>query len=78
MPHESRATLIAKAIIEDGEIRQVSYIPCYINKNSEPEIVSHGDPRGKKVFNYIKDISRSEELPVRFSWDEDEVLVQEQ
>jgi hypothetical protein len=77
MPHESRATLIAKALIEDGKIKRVSYIPCYINKWSEPEIVTRQDPRGQEVFNYMEDISRSEELPVKFSWDGDEVVIQQ-
>ena len=76
MPRESRATLIAKAIIEDGEIKQVSYIPCYINKMSEPEIVTRQDPRGQEVYNYLEDISRSEDLSVNFAWDGDEVLIQ--
>jgi poly-gamma-glutamate capsule biosynthesis protein CapA/YwtB (metallophosphatase superfamily) len=77
MPHESRATLIVKAAIENGDIRRVSFIPCYVNRNSEPEIVSRDDSRGQEVFNYVKDISASEGLAVRFSWDGDEVLVQE-
>jgi hypothetical protein len=75
MPRESRATLIVKAIIEDRKIRQVSYLPCYINKNSEPEIVTRQDPRGQEVFNYIEDISRSEDLPVHFTWQNDEVVI---
>ena len=75
MPHEARATLIGKATIEDGEVKRVSYIPCYINKWSEPEIVTRSDAMGQEVFNYIVDISRSESLPVNFSWDGDEVLI---
>jgi hypothetical protein len=27
------------------------------------------------VFNYIEDISRSEGLPIHFSWEGDEVLI---
>lgn len=75
MPRESRATLIAKVIIEEGKIKRVSYLPCYINKQSEPEIVTRSDTRGQEVFNYVEDISRSEELPVHFAWDGDEVLI---
>jgi hypothetical protein len=74
-PHESRATLIVKALIEDGKINRISYIPCYVNRNAEPEIVKPGNDRAKEVFNYLEDISRSEKLPVHFSWDGDEVLV---
>jgi hypothetical protein len=67
--------MIVKAIIENGTINRLSYIPCYINKNSEPEIVGKDDARGQEVYNYVEDISRSENLPVHFSWDGDEVLV---
>jgi poly-gamma-glutamate capsule biosynthesis protein CapA/YwtB (metallophosphatase superfamily) len=74
-PPEARATLIVKAVIEEGKIRRLSYIPCYVNKNAEPEIVGWSDIRGQKVFNYLEDISRSEKLAVHFSWDGDEVLV---
>ena len=72
---EHRKTLIAKAVIEGGEIKRVSYIPCYINEQTEPEIVTRSDPRGQDVFNYMEDVSRSEGFNVRFSWDGDEVLI---
>ena len=72
---EGKATLIAKALIEDGEIKRVSYFPCYVNRKAEPEIVTCTDPKGQEVFNYIEDISRSEGLPVHFAWKGDEVLI---
>jgi poly-gamma-glutamate synthesis protein (capsule biosynthesis protein) len=75
-PREARATLIAKAVVEDGEIKSVSYIPVYVNTNAEPEIVKPGDAKAKIVYEYMEDISRSEGLPVRFSWAGDEVLIQ--
>jgi len=73
---EAKHSLIVKAIIEDGKIKQVSYIPCFVNKRAEPEIVTRNDPRGRDVFDYMTDISQSEGLPVHFSWDGDEVLIQ--
>jgi poly-gamma-glutamate capsule biosynthesis protein CapA/YwtB (metallophosphatase superfamily) len=73
---ERMKTMIARAVIEDGKIARVSYIPCYINENSEPVIVKKDEPKGQEVFDYVADISRSEELPVSFTWDGDsEVLV---
>jgi poly-gamma-glutamate capsule biosynthesis protein CapA/YwtB (metallophosphatase superfamily) len=75
LPRESRRTMIVKAIIEDGAVRQISYIPCFINRNSEPEIVTRDNPLGQEVYDYIEDISRSENLPVSFAWDGDEVLI---
>jgi len=72
---ERRNTLIAKFIIKDGKIDRISYIPCYINEKSEPVIQKRSDSLGQQVFDYIDRISVSENLPVHFAWDGDEVLV---
>lgn len=73
---EAKHTLIVKAVIEEGRINQVSYIPCFVNKRAEPEIVTRQDPRGRDVFEYVESISKSEGLSVHFTWDRDEVLIQ--
>ncbi len=72
---EARTTMIAKIIIERGKIKKVSYIPCYINKWSQPEIMTRSDPRGEEVFSYIEKISRSQNLSTNFIWEGDEVLI---
>ena len=72
---EARNTIIAKVIIEGGKIKKVSYIPCYISEEGEPEIVIRNDIKGKGVFNYIKKISRSQNLPTKFIWEGDEVVI---
>jgi poly-gamma-glutamate capsule biosynthesis protein CapA/YwtB (metallophosphatase superfamily) len=75
LPHESRRTMIVKALIEDGKIERVSYIPCFVNKNAEPEILKRNSPLAQEVYDYFEDISRSENLPVNFAWDGDEVII---
>ena len=72
---EAKNTLIAKAVLENGEIKRVSYIPCCINQREEPEIVTRDDPRGQEVYDYVADISSSESLTVQFAWEGDEVLI---
>jgi poly-gamma-glutamate capsule biosynthesis protein CapA/YwtB (metallophosphatase superfamily) len=72
---EARNTIIAKAIIEGGKIKKVSYIPCYINEAAEPEIVTHNDIKGKGVFDYIEKISRDQNLFTKFVWEGDEVVI---
>ena len=67
--------MIVKAVIEDGEIKRISYIPCFVNKDAEPEIVTRDNPRAQQVYDYFEDISYSEGLSVSFAWDGDEVLV---
>lgn len=75
LPHESRRTMIVKALIEGGKLKRVSYIPCFVNKNAEPEIVTRNSSAAREVYDYFEDISRSENLPVNFAWDRDEVLI---
>ena len=75
LSRESRSTFIVKAVIESGKIQRLSYIPCFVNKNSEPEIVTRNSLLGQEVFNYIQDISNSEKLPVHFAWEGDEVVI---
>jgi hypothetical protein len=73
--HDRRKTMIAKAVIEDGTIARVSYIPCYERDDKEPEIVKRSDPRGQDVFSYVEEITQSEGLSAHFEWDGDEVVV---
>jgi poly-gamma-glutamate capsule biosynthesis protein CapA/YwtB (metallophosphatase superfamily) len=72
---EARSTIMAKVIIEGGEIKKVSYIPCYINENSEPEIVTYGNSKGEEVFSYMEYISRRQNLNTNLDWEGDEVVI---
>ena len=73
---ESKATLIAKAVIADKKVQKVSYIPTYIGPRSEPELVARQDPRGQEVFNYVQHITEKQNLNAVFEWDGDsEVIV---
>jgi poly-gamma-glutamate capsule biosynthesis protein CapA/YwtB (metallophosphatase superfamily) len=73
--HDALKTLVAKAYIQDGKIRKVTYIPTYITPNLEPEVLTRKDPRAQEVFDYIKHISDEQDLHVNFAWDGDEVLI---
>jgi hypothetical protein len=68
-------SMIVKALIEDGKIERVSYLPCFVNKQYEPEIKTKSDPLGQDIYNYVTDISHSEHLKANFSWDGDEVVI---
>jgi len=72
---DARKTVIAKTYIQNRSIRKVTYIPAYINPDIEPEVVTRKEARAQEVFDYIKQISESQDLEVKFSWDGDEVLI---
>lgn len=75
--YDALKTLVAKAYIRDKKIQKVTYLPAYINPDLEPEVLTRKDPRAQEVFDYVTQISEDQELKVRFSWDEDEVLINE-
>jgi hypothetical protein len=71
---EAKHTMIAKCIIEAGEIKRVSYLPCLINKQGQPEILKR-EGRGQQVFDYMDKITRGAGLNARYTWEGDEVLI---
>jgi poly-gamma-glutamate synthesis protein (capsule biosynthesis protein) len=56
-------------------ISRVSYLPCIVNKQGQPELLGN-DSRGDEVFNYMEKITREAALNVSYQWLGDEVLVQ--
>ncbi|UCB44092.1 MAG: CapA family protein [Dehalococcoidales bacterium] len=77
LPPDSRKTMIAKCVITDKEIKNVSFLPTYINKQSQPEILSSQDERFGEVVGYMEEITRDQELNAKYVIEGDEVLIQE-
>lgn len=74
-PRDSRKSIIVRAAVENKKIARVSYLPVYINRNAEPEIVLRQDPRFEEVASYMKDITESQGLNARYQIDGDDVFV---
>ncbi len=73
-PPDSNKTMIARCAVEDGHISRVSFFPCLINKQGQPEVLKR-DERGQQVFDYVDRISRKAGLNASYEWDGDEVVV---
>jgi len=71
---EAKQTMIAKCVIEDKKISRISYLPCLIDKQGRPEILGHSE-RGRKIFDYVEEITRKADLNASYAWDGDEVLI---
>ena len=71
---EGDQTIIAKCTIDDRKISRVSYFPCLINKQRQPEILKN-DERGQQVFDYVDKITRAAGLNTRYEWEGDEVVI---
>jgi poly-gamma-glutamate capsule biosynthesis protein CapA/YwtB (metallophosphatase superfamily) len=77
-PPESRMTLIARATLTRTGAQQVGFLPAYINRNAQPEILAAGDPRFDEIVRYMRRVSESQGLPVRLVPEGDVVWVRQQ
>jgi poly-gamma-glutamate synthesis protein (capsule biosynthesis protein) len=74
-PDDARMTLVVKARIDDGGVAAVSFLPTYVNRAAQPEIVAEGDPRFTQVVDYVREVSEAVGLQTRFEVRDGEVLV---
>jgi poly-gamma-glutamate synthesis protein (capsule biosynthesis protein) len=74
-PFDSRKSIVARAIFEGGKIKKVSYLPVWISKKSEPELLSRSDSRSKEVYEYMEWVCKDQGLETRFVWEGDEVAI---
>jgi poly-gamma-glutamate synthesis protein (capsule biosynthesis protein) len=75
MPRDSRKTIIVKCVIFNGEIKGVSLLPTYINKQSQPEVLTSKDDRFGEVVRYIQEITRDQGLDTNYTIEGDEVRI---
>ncbi len=75
-PVDTRKTLVAKCAVSDGRVQRVSFLPAFINRDAQPEILSRQDDRFGQVINYVKGITESQGLRTNFSLEGDEVVIQ--
>jgi poly-gamma-glutamate capsule biosynthesis protein CapA/YwtB (metallophosphatase superfamily) len=76
-PPASFHTIIAKIAVEGGKIPRLSYLPCAINDQQQPEIVRNNE-KGRPVFDHMEKITREAGLNARYEWEGDEVVIHEQ
>jgi poly-gamma-glutamate synthesis protein (capsule biosynthesis protein) len=62
-------------VLADGRIKTVSFLPAYINPQSQPEILSPQDPRFGEVVEYMRQITGDQDLPAEFRVQGDEVVI---
>jgi hypothetical protein len=71
---EAKMTIVARAVVENGKIDRVTFIPCRVNEKGQPEILKN-DAKGQKLFDYMEAITREANLNARFAWEADEIRV---
>ncbi len=72
---DARKSIIAKCVISNKRIEKVSYLPLWINKHAQPEVLTRSDKRGAEVFDYMQWCCQNQGLNAKFSWEGHEVVV---
>ena len=75
MPRDSRKTVIVKGIISNRRIKTISFLPTYVNKGSQPEILTSKDERFAEVVRYVDEITKGQGLDTKFTVSGDEVVL---
>jgi len=74
-PPESRMTMIATAQFTRTHVAQVGFMPVYINRQAQPEIVRADDLRFAQIVEYMRRISADQDLPVQYEVVGDRVCI---
>lgn len=76
MPFDSCMTILLKMIVENKKVKQVSYIPVWIDDDTFiPEIVKPDDERFMKIINYMTEITESQNITPHFTIKGEEVII---
>ncbi|MFC1914384.1 CapA family protein [Chloroflexota bacterium] len=74
-PADARKTLMLKCTITDKKIESVSFLPVYVNKQGQPEILSGKDKRSQGVVDYVNWCSQEAGLNAQLSLAGDEIMI---
>ena len=72
---DARRVGICRFNVENGCISRVSILPCYINKQGQPEPLSAAHERFAEVTDYLREISLGAGFDTRFDQVGDELVV---
>jgi poly-gamma-glutamate capsule biosynthesis protein CapA/YwtB (metallophosphatase superfamily) len=75
MPPDAKKTMIVKAEIEGKRFGRIGFLPCYVNRQAQPEIVKNGDPRFAEVVDYMNEVTQAVGQDTRYIVEGDDVWV---
>ncbi len=74
-PIDSKKSVLIKCNIANKRIQRVAFLPLWINKKAQPELLSRSDPRSDEVYQYMEWVCKEQRLNTKFSREGDEVVV---
>jgi hypothetical protein len=71
----ARQTMIARFVIRDGQVDAVSFVPCLINPQGQPETLTAQSDHFAEIAAYVEGISHEVGFDTGFKADEHEVRI---
>ncbi len=76
MPIDSYKSMLLKCIIDDKNIKSVSFLPVQLDDvTNDPEILKADDPRFHEIVKYMEDITVSQKITPHYKVEGNEVRV---
>jgi len=75
LPENTRATGLAKLLIEKGASLECRFCPAWVDDDSAPQMLHAGDPRFGTVCDFLERSTRAVGLATRFERDGDELVL---
>lgn len=72
---DSSKSMIVKCLISDKKIQKVSFLPCLINKQGQPEPLYNGDERSDEILNYARWCCQDQKMETKFVREGDDILI---
>jgi len=74
-PEDARMTVMVRAKLTRGGVREVALLPTWIGRDSVPTPLSAGDPRFAQVLDYLRDCCRETNREVAFRIEGDAAII---
>ena len=72
---DSRKTVVVKCLIRNKRIEKVSFIPCLINAQNSPEVLTRNNKDFDEGVQYLEEITKKADIDTKFVVEGDEVVV---
>lgn len=73
-PFECKRTILPKIIFSKRGVERVSFLPAYINKLAQPEVLDSKDQRFEEIVQYMEWVS--DQMPHKFRVEGNEIVVE--
>jgi hypothetical protein len=67
--------MLSRIIVSGKKITRVSFLPAYVLKTNQPEILDRKDPRSQEVFDYMEWLNGEAGFDTKMSFEGDEVVI---